>query len=102
MDSRPPAFTCPTCGARSWHPADAEANYCGRCHAYGDERLAAAFRAAGEARARLRSTPAWHRLRRAELENRVRTLVAITEAEGERLGTSSTAAAVLELLEAER
>lgn len=29
-----PAFICPRCGARSWHPDDAGHGYCGRCHAF--------------------------------------------------------------------
>lgn len=29
-----PSFTCPDCGARSWHPEDIRHGYCGRCHAY--------------------------------------------------------------------
>lgn len=28
----PPAFTCPRCGAGSWHPADRREGYCARCH----------------------------------------------------------------------
>jgi ribosomal protein S27AE len=27
-----PLFTCPRCGAKSWHPEDARQGYCGRCH----------------------------------------------------------------------
>ncbi len=27
----PPAFTCPCCGAKSWHPKDGEQKWCGRC-----------------------------------------------------------------------
>lgn len=30
----PPAFTCPDCGARSWHPEDARFGYCARCRKY--------------------------------------------------------------------
>ena len=34
-----PSFTCPRCGATSYHPKDIEFGYCGRCHDYtGDER----------------------------------------------------------------
>jgi hypothetical protein len=28
----PPSFTCPRCGARSFHPEDVRFGYCGRCH----------------------------------------------------------------------
>ncbi len=31
-ESPPLPFTCPACGARSWHPEDARYGYCGRCH----------------------------------------------------------------------
>jgi hypothetical protein len=27
-----PRFTCPRCGAVSYHPGDIAAGYCGRCH----------------------------------------------------------------------
>jgi hypothetical protein len=29
-----PSFTCPECGATSWHPQDVQYGYCGRCHAF--------------------------------------------------------------------
>jgi transcription initiation factor IIE alpha subunit len=29
---RPAGFTCPRCGATSYHPTDLEEGYCGRCH----------------------------------------------------------------------
>lgn len=28
------AFTCPRCGAVSYHPKDKEHGYCGRCHQF--------------------------------------------------------------------
>lgn len=28
------SFTCPDCGAVSYHPSDIEHGYCGRCHAF--------------------------------------------------------------------
>jgi hypothetical protein len=33
-ETPPPAFTCPVCGAKSWHPEDGRQGYCGRCHAH--------------------------------------------------------------------
>ena len=30
----PPSFTCPTCGATSYHPDDVRHGYCGHCHAF--------------------------------------------------------------------
>lgn len=27
-------FTCPQCGARSWHPEDLRQGYCGRCRTF--------------------------------------------------------------------
>jgi hypothetical protein len=30
-------FICPACGARSYHPADAEHRYCVRCHRFVDD-----------------------------------------------------------------
>lgn len=30
----PPAFVCPDCGARSWHPEDRRHGWCGACKAY--------------------------------------------------------------------
>lgn len=30
--SGPASFTCPRCGATSYHPKDVEFGYCGRCH----------------------------------------------------------------------
>ena len=27
-----PSFTCPACGAVSYHPGDIREGYCGRCH----------------------------------------------------------------------
>lgn len=30
-------FVCPHCGAKSWHPKDAEERYCGRCHRFVDD-----------------------------------------------------------------
>jgi len=30
----PPSITCPVCGATSYHPADKEQGYCGRCHGF--------------------------------------------------------------------
>jgi hypothetical protein len=36
------AFTCPCCGAVSYHPADLEQHYCSRCHWWtGDPGLGA-------------------------------------------------------------
>lgn len=29
-----PSFTCPVCGATSYHPKDVEQGYCGRCHGW--------------------------------------------------------------------
>lgn len=34
LDIEAPAFTCPKCGATSFHPLDARYGYCGRCHDY--------------------------------------------------------------------
>lgn len=34
MAEDPPSFTCPVCGATSYHPQDVEHGYCGRCHDY--------------------------------------------------------------------
>lgn len=31
-----PSITCPVCGAVSYHPADIEQRYCGRCHQFHD------------------------------------------------------------------
>lgn len=28
------AFTCPECGAKSFHPDDISTGYCSRCHAF--------------------------------------------------------------------
>lgn len=28
------SFTCPECGAVSYHPEDVRQGYCGRCHAF--------------------------------------------------------------------
>lgn len=33
-----PLFTCPRCGAESWHPEDARNGYCGRCHDFTAQR----------------------------------------------------------------
>jgi hypothetical protein len=33
----PPAFVCPRCSAKSWHPDDGKHGYCGRCHAFTGE-----------------------------------------------------------------
>lgn len=30
--SEPESFTCPRCGAASYHPQDVEHGYCARCH----------------------------------------------------------------------
>jgi hypothetical protein len=30
----PPAFVCPSCGARSWHPEDGRQGWCGHCKAF--------------------------------------------------------------------
>lgn len=35
----PPVYRCPRCGARSWHPKDAEHRYCAQCHAFEGEEL---------------------------------------------------------------
>lgn len=35
----PPAFICPDCGARSWHPDDGRYGYCGRCKRHTGRRL---------------------------------------------------------------
>lgn len=32
MTADQPSFTCPACGATSYHPADVAHGYCGRCH----------------------------------------------------------------------
>jgi ribosomal protein S27AE len=32
-----PSFTCPDCGATSYHPEDVRHGYCGRCHAFTGE-----------------------------------------------------------------
>lgn len=41
----PPSFTCPCCGAVSFHPADLAQGYCGRCHWHtGDPLLGAPHR----------------------------------------------------------
>lgn len=29
-----PSFTCPDCGATSYHPEDVRHGYCGACHAF--------------------------------------------------------------------
>lgn len=29
-----PAFVCPDCGAKSWHPEDGRQGWCGRCHRF--------------------------------------------------------------------
>ncbi|MBF6299030.1 hypothetical protein IU459_15975 [Nocardia amamiensis] len=29
-----PSITCPACGSVSYHPADIEQRYCGRCHMF--------------------------------------------------------------------
>jgi hypothetical protein len=34
MTAPPPSFTCPVCGATSYHPDDIAQGYCGRCHDY--------------------------------------------------------------------
>jgi len=34
MNSDMPSFTCPECGATSYHPDDFRHGYCGRCHAF--------------------------------------------------------------------
>jgi ribosomal protein L37E len=31
ISENPPAFTCPKCGLKSWHPRDAEERFCSRC-----------------------------------------------------------------------
>lgn len=31
-----PSITCPVCCATSYHPADIEQRYCGRCHKFHD------------------------------------------------------------------
>ena len=37
----PESFTCPRCGAVSYHPADIQYSYCGACHDYtGDKKRA--------------------------------------------------------------
>lgn len=33
-DGRRPAFVCPVCGRRSWHPDDGANGYCSACHAF--------------------------------------------------------------------
>lgn len=37
--SPPPAFVCPKCTARSWHPEDGRHGYCGRCHEFTGDPL---------------------------------------------------------------
>ena len=39
QDKELPHFTCPICGAVSYHPKDVEFSYCGRCHAFTAEPL---------------------------------------------------------------
>lgn len=34
-----PSFTCPRCGAVSYHPKDIEQGYCGRCNDWTREHL---------------------------------------------------------------
>lgn len=37
-------YTCPTCGAVSYNPKDAQERYCGRCSAYEVDKWAAEYR----------------------------------------------------------
>jgi hypothetical protein len=37
----PPRFTCPLCGAVSYNPHDIRERYCGRCHLFVEEGMAA-------------------------------------------------------------
>jgi ribosomal protein S27AE len=36
VDSAPPCYRCPRCGAISFNPHDREQKYCGRCHQFED------------------------------------------------------------------
>jgi ribosomal protein S27AE len=36
-----PSFTCPRCGATSYNPSDIKHRYCGRCHMFVDDAVAA-------------------------------------------------------------
>lgn len=37
--SEPSSFTCPCCGAVSYHPDDVRHGWCGRCHAFTGDPL---------------------------------------------------------------
>jgi ribosomal protein S27AE len=37
-DAKPDSYTCPDCGAVSYHPKDIEHRYCGRCHQFEEFR----------------------------------------------------------------
>lgn len=38
LKERGPSFTCPVCGAVSYHPGDIASGYCGRCHDFTGRR----------------------------------------------------------------
>ena len=52
-----PRFTCPRCGAVSYHPKDIEHGYCGRCHDWTGDDLDAEARAALAVRVDEQETP---------------------------------------------
>ena len=53
----PPSFTCPCCGAVSYHPVDLEQGFCGRCRWWTGSELLGPVHLAGPCPYRKGSAP---------------------------------------------